>query len=667
MPVSHKRAPGRFAVDEIENAWIPMSDGLRLAARIWLPRDIAPVPAILEYIPYRKRDFTRHSDDEIHPALASHGYACVRVDVRGSGDSDGLPQDEYVTQEQDDGVDVIAWLAAQDWCNGNVGMFGYSWGGFSALQIAARQPPELKAIITHCSTEDRYRIDAHYLGGCINEGMLAWASHWMTIGALPPDPEIVGDRWREQWLERFRARDFYFADWLRHQHRDAFWAQGSVVEDYSAIRCAVFAVGGWADPFRSTVSHLVAHLRCPRLGLVGPWGHNYPQDGAPGPAVDWNREALRWWDYWLKDINTGIMEEPIYRAWLEETPAVRGAVATPGRWIGEDTWPSNRRVVVDLHLTATGLRTAPGDDTVLTLAPAQTVGMTAPRLLAAGPEDLPGDQRVDDARSLIFDSEPLAQHVEILGAPTVRVRVATDKPVTFLIARLNIVTPDGESRRVTYGVLNLTHRNGHESPEPLVPNRRYDVEVPFEECAQLFPAGARIRLALSTTYWPMIWPAPEAARIAISTSGSSLHLPTRPRSGETPVVPLALLAGPSSAARSIAPGAGISVFEWDTYSDSVTHRTSRSFSSEIESTGTVVSIRSSETKTVSDADPAGTQFRAERSIGFERGPWQPRIDSVLEVTLTPQLFRVHGEAAASDGGEEVAARSWDIDVPRDLV
>jgi uncharacterized protein len=645
-----------------------MPDGTRLAARMWLPETTDPVPAILEYIPYRKRDFTRLGDDEIHPALASHGYACIRVDIRGSGDSDGLPQDEYVEQEQDDGVEVIEWLSARDWCNGNVGMFGYSWGGFAALQIAARRPPHLKAIITHCSTEDRYRIDAHYVGGCINEGMLTWASHWMTIGLLPPDPEIVGDGWHDQWLDRFENRPLFCMDWLRHQHRDAFWKQGSVAEDYSAITCAVFAVGGWADPFRSSVSHLVANLRCPRLGLVGPWGHNYPQDGAPGPAVDWTAEALRWWDHWLKGRDTGIMNEPVYRVWLEKSPAGQGAVSTPGRWVGEETWPSTRLVNLNLHLAATGLRFDPAEaDDVCTLRAPQTVGVTSPRLLPAGPDELPADQRLDDGRSLIFDSGPFAEDLEILGAPSLRVRIATDKAVAFLIARLSVLTPGGRSSRVTYGVLNLTHRNGHESPEALEPEQQYEVEIPLEECAQLIPAGARLRLALSTTYWPMIWPAPEAARISLFTATSVLRLPTRPHDGETPVAPLPLLAGPSSTARSIAPGDRTSVFEYDTVEHVMTYRTSNSSTWEIPATNTLVTFRSTERKTIADADPSGAQFRCARSIGLERGAWRPRIESELSVTLTRDVFQVAAAVRAFNGSEEAASKSWEADLPRELV
>ncbi len=179
----------------IEHMPIPLKDGTTLAARIWLPEDAEqnPVPAILEYLPYRKRDGTYERDALTHPYLAGHGYAGVRVDIRGSGESDGLLFDEYAQQEQDDGVELIAWLAAQPWCSGAVGMMGISWGGFNGLQIAARRPPALKAIVTICSTDDRYADDAHYMGGTLLTAGLGWGSFFFGSMCLPPDPVLVGD------------------------------------------------------------------------------------------------------------------------------------------------------------------------------------------------------------------------------------------------------------------------------------------------------------------------------------------------------------------------------------------------------------------------------------------------------------------------------------------
>ena len=300
------------AVKEIEHFWIPMGDGVRLSARMWLPEDAEnqPVPAILEYIPYRKADFTALRDRVRHPYFAGHGYASIRVDIRGTGESDGILFDEYLELEQEDGLEVLRWIAAQPWCNGKIGIIGKSWGGFNGLQIAARQPPQLKAVISLCSTDDRYADDVHYMGGCVlASNMLSWASVMLAYNALPPDPMHFGERWREVWLDRIERTPPYVEAWLSHQRRDAYWQHGSVNEDLGAIQCPVFAVGGWADGYTNAIFRLLEGLSGPKKGLVGPWAHEYPEVAQPGPAIGFLQECVRWWDYWLKDIDNGIMDE----------------------------------------------------------------------------------------------------------------------------------------------------------------------------------------------------------------------------------------------------------------------------------------------------------------------------------------------------------------------
>src|SRR5690606_29941368 len=283
-------------IREIENVFIPMPDGVRLAARLFLPvdSDDNPVPAILEYIPYRKRDLMRARDEPIHRYFAAHGYASVRVDVRGSGDSDGLLEDEYSPQELADALDLIAWISTQPWCSGPVGMMGISWGGFNALQVASLGPPELEAIITLCSTDDRYADDAHYMGGCLLNENMQWGSILTMNGAYPPDPDVVGERWRDMWLARIDALEPFAARWMSHPWRTDFWKHGSVCEDYDRIRTPVYAIGGWADGYSNTVPRLVANLSCPRKGLIGPWAHNFPHDATPGPSIGFLQEAVRW-------------------------------------------------------------------------------------------------------------------------------------------------------------------------------------------------------------------------------------------------------------------------------------------------------------------------------------------------------------------------------------
>src|SRR5262245_9924628 len=353
------------AVREIEHAWIPMSDGCRLAARLWLPEtaERTPVPAVIEYIPYGKRIGTRDRDEAMHRWFAGHGIAALRIDLRGSGESEGVLRDEYLPQEQADGVEAIRWVASQSWCTGAVGMIGKSWGGFNSLQIASLRPPQLRGIVTVCSTDDRYADDVHYMGGCLLNDSLWWGATFFQLVVQPPDPELVGENWRSMWLGRLEAAEPHPLRWLRHPLRDSYWKQGSVCEDLGAIDCPVFAVGGWADGYRNAIPRLVAGLRAPCRGLIGPWGHAYPHDARPGPSIGFLQEALLWWRSCLGESDRSttspsrarpVAGEPAYRVWMPESvPAGHDGGERPGRWIAETSWPSQR-------ITNRVFRMAPG-------------------------------------------------------------------------------------------------------------------------------------------------------------------------------------------------------------------------------------------------------------------------------------------------------------------
>ena len=524
-----------YAVRVVENLSIPLADGTILAARAWLPQASGPVPAILEYLPYRKRDGTRARDEGMHPYLAGHGYACIRLDIRGSGDSGGIISDEYTPQEQLDGCEAIAWIAAQAWCDGQVAMYGISWGGFNALQIAARQPPALKTIITVGSTDDRYATDIHWVGGCLSKDNFDWSSTMFAHVDLPPDPAIVGEAWRPMWQARMAANAPWILTWLSHQRRDSYWKQGSVCEDFSAIRIPVYAVSGWADNYSEAVPRLLAGLSCPRRGLIGPWAHSFPHDVAVEPGIGWLQEVLRWCDHWLKGRDTGIMEEPMLRAWMQESVPPRTCYAArPGRWVGEAEWPSARIRPQALHLHEGGrLAPEPAADARFSVCSPLWVGLAAGEVgRYGGDAEWPTDQREDDGGSLVFSTAPLAERLEILGAPTLTIRFASDKPQALVCVRLNDVAPDGSSTRVTYGLLNLTHRDGHETPRPLVPGEAATAVVELDDIAHAFPAGHRIAISISTSYWPIAWPSPELATLAIEAGQSVLHLPVRPPRAE---------------------------------------------------------------------------------------------------------------------------------------
>jgi hypothetical protein len=658
-------------VRDIENCWIPMSDRCRLAARVWLPESAAsrPVPAILEYTPYRKRDGTRRRDEPMHRWFAGHGYACVRVDLRGSGDSDGILHDEYLPQEQQDGVEVIRWIAAQPWCSGRVGMIGKSWGGFAALQVAALAPPELGAVIAVCATDDRYADDAHYMGGCLLNENLIWGSVLMALNAEPPDPLLSGDSWRSKWLERLEHAELFPALWLRHPLRDGYWKQGSVGEDLARIRCPVWAVGGWADGYSNSVPRLLAGLAVPSKGLVGPWAHVYPHDGVPGPAIGFLQEAMRWWDHWLRGVENGVMDEPRYRVWMQDSARPRTFQPVRcGRWVAEDGWPSPRIEWRTLAMNRDGLDPAMGECVPLTHSSPESVGMHAGSWCGFGLEgEMPGDQRTDDAASLTFDGAPLAGSLAILGAPVVELCFAVDRPRAFVVVRLCEVFADGASTRVTFGLDDLGHREGHQRCEPLESGRRYVVRVRLNDVAHVFAACSRLRVAVSTCYWPMVWPAPERVALTVFTGESRLELPVRPERAEDDL--LRPFAVPETAPPPESLELDRRSFERGIERDPATGVVTHSLAEGFDAGGDVALVRMPaieldsghafrERFSIRDGDPLSARAEIEQITVARRPDWSVRVETRTGLWASRAEFHVVGDLRAFENGHCVFARSW---------
>ena len=665
-----------FAVRISEQVWIPMPDGVRLAAKIWLPElaDSFPAPAILEYIPYRKRDFEAVSDSITHGYFAGHGYACLRVDLRGSGESEGVLRDEYLQQEQNDCLEVLRWIAAQPWCDGSVGMMGISWGGFNSLQLAALQPPELKAIITLCSTDDRYADDVHYMGGCLLGDNLSWASTMFAYNACPPDPVLVGDRWRDMWLERLKDSGLWLETWLEHQHRDDYWKHGSICEDYAAVACPVFAVSGWADGYSNAVFRLLAGLSVPRKGLVGPWSHKYPHFGVPGPAIGFLQEALRWWDTWLKRQDTGVMDEPMVRVWMQESvPPTTRYRKRPGRWVAEESWPSESIEVHRYHLHPGHLlsETRPEHPAALSIQSPLSVGLFAGKWCSyAAPPDLPHDQREEDGGALVFESQALDKALEILGAPVLTLELASSQPIALIAVRLSDVTRNDEATRVSYGLLNLCHRDSHEKPCPLEPGKTYTVKVQLNDVAQRFPAGNRLRISISTSYWPLAWPPPEPVRLTLYVGISQLELPVRPPlESDKSLRALPEPEGaPATATKKLKPGQQT----WRVIRDLAEDLSTLEV---IKDEGTVlfedidwtVTSRSSEWYTFQGSDFSSVRGETLWFRSFERGDWLVETRTRIVLTSSPTHFRLHAELDAFECRERVFSRNWIREIPRDLV
>ena len=514
-------------ISEDADYGITLSDSTRLSTRLWKPVDAAdkPVPAILEFLPYRKRDGTTARDALTHPYFAQRGYACARVDMRGNGDSYGLMEDEYSQQELDDAVEVVQHLAAQPWCNGRVGMMGISWGGFNSLQVAAMTPPELKAIITLCSTVDRYADDIHYKGGSLLNENLGWGATMWSYSSRAPDPALRED-WREMWLDRLENEPFLPSTWLRHQTRDEYWKHGSVCENFSTIKAKVLVVGGWGDAYKNTASNIVENIEGAK-GIMGPWVHKYPHFAIPEPRIGFLQEALRWWDKWLKGIDTGVEDDPDLR--LYQMDGVRPQTRyteRAGRWVAQtlERDAPQSRPVVEYFLNNDGMGERQEAMDVSVSSP-QDCGADSGEYCAIwlGPE-LPGDQRRDDALSATWESDVLSSNMQITGPPKITLTLSSDQPTAQIAVRLNHIHPDGASTRITYGVLNLCHRDGHELSTPLPLNKAVTASLNLDQCAYTVPAGHRVRISISNSYWPLLWPSPKSATLNIHSGKVTIPL-----------------------------------------------------------------------------------------------------------------------------------------------
>ncbi|MFI8200116.1 CocE/NonD family hydrolase [Streptomyces sp. NPDC085942] len=648
-----------------EDVYIPLPDGTGLYARIWRPLTEEPVPALLEYLPHRLSDRTAPRDRQRHPWYAGHGYASVRVDVRGHGNSEGLPGDAYDERELQDGVAVIHWLAQREWCSGRVGMFGISWGGVNSLQIAALAPEPLKAVVTVCSTDDRYGNGGHYLGGSVlAAGMHARAAAMLASACRPPDPTYVGDGWKEMWRERLEAVEPLVHTWLAHQSRDAYWKHGSVCEDYGAIKADVLAVGGWHDPYRDTVLRLVEHLDPGRVrGIIGPWSHRYPDRGtAPGPAIGFLQETLRWWDQHLKGKETGVMREPLLRSWISGPHPPATAYGTlPGRWVGDTSWPSENVTPVAYALQ--------GGERIV--ASPQQTGLDAGRFLPFGnAADLPPDQRDEDAKSVAFEFPVTDAPIEILGRPRVKLRIRMDVPHGQAVARLCDVAPDGSSTLITRGALNLAARHGRDRADAWLPGEREDVVLDLDGIGHAFAPGHRIRIAISSAYWPWIWPRGGSAGFTLDADGSFVELPVR-RHTEDPEIAFAEpeQSEPLGAARpapleeprperlvvrDVAEG------EWRLEADP------RYGGTHVHPDGLAYTEDVLETCTIQQDDPLSARTRSDWRVRLHRpeAAWDVEIRTRSEIAADEDDFITSNEVVCKDGEEVVFHRTWEKRIPR---
>lgn len=649
--------PAKGAVEKIDVIEIPMADGVVLRGRLWLPADPArrPAPVVLEYIPYRTRDAYSAADDYWGDVLASHGIGFARIDLRGSGDSDGLLRDEYLAQEQDDAVAIIAWLARQSWSSGKVGMRGISWGGFSTLMTAMRQPPALKAIMPIACSDRRYTDDAHYVGGCLALTNFKWGVNFKAVMAAPPDPAVVGDKWADMWKARLDASPAICARWTEHRDEDDYWRHGSLRFDYTAIKVPTYAVSGWVDAYVHSIPRLLEHLTCPRKGLVGPWGHTYPWVGGQGSAVDWAWEEIRWWSHWLRGEATGIMNDPMLRFYQpEQVPAQAGV--TPGTWAAEKKWPTLNTRSRIYRFTDAGLSNTAGPAKARKHRSYNVVGFDTPEWVPFGQQELPGDQRADDALSITFDTPPLDASLELLGTPSVRLRLAADKPAAQVAVRLCKVLPDGSSWRLGYGLLNLQHHAGFGRRTPLVPGRAIDVSIDLGFVAHRLHVGERLRIAVSEGLWPLVWPSPDGPELTLHPDACRLTLPVRAAPATEPAMPMAVMPLPADP--------GDVVVRTERSGTKVTVTGTWPDKERVCANGTILSGFGPNTIASIDRNaPMTTVWSGERISRYRRGDWDCRLHCTFSVKASPGGITVAERIEAFRGEVRIFERSHETSRP----
>ncbi len=491
----------------MSEAWIPMSDGIRLAADLFMPTGGAPgekFPVLLEYLPDRK-NVGRRRNYSLYSEFVRRGYVVARVDIRGTGSSEGKLIDyEYTDRENEDGEVVIDWLSKQGWSNGNVGMFGISWGGFNSIHMAMRNPPALKAIIAVDATDDLYQDDVHFMDGVIHVD--SWEMSQDLDNARPGAPDYKIDE--ANFRDRFDTRPWMMT-YKRHQRDGPFWDRTTLKARYDSLRIPSFHIGGWYDGYRDSIPRILEHVKAPVKAMIGPWSHALPHDPYPEPGMEWRHEAVRWFDHFLKGRDTGILDEPRFAVFVRKwhppgpyLPKVEGAF----RW--EDGWPIAR------------IR-----DHALYPQPGHTLSESAPRAAAhllryvpsngveaGGPVmwwgDVAHDQRPTDAYSLVYDTEPLEEDLEILGLPKALLSVSADAPRANWFVRLSDVAPDGTVTQVAGAGFNGTHRESAREPKAIEPGVRFPLEIEMHFTSWVFPKGHRIRFAVGNAQWPMMWPTP---------------------------------------------------------------------------------------------------------------------------------------------------------------
>lgn len=648
-----------------------MNDGVRLAVNLYMPEGAKPeekFPVILEYLPYRKDDWSLSRDWSLHSYFVRRGYVTARVDIRGTGASEGNPPDrEYSDQEQQDGLEVIDWLSKQPWSNGNVGMMGISWGGFNAIQMARLHPPALKAIIAACATEELFHDDIHYIDGMMHADEYELGMD-LELG-LTRAPDFPTDE--KSLAPRFDAAPWFLL-YLREQRDGPFWRRASLAPNrYADYKVPTFLIGGFLDGYRDSIPRFFENVKAPVKAILGPWNHTFPHDADPGPAIEWRDEATRWWDYWLKGKQNGILDEPRFEVFMRHWYAPDPNIAeVPGEWRAEKSWPPRDATTKTLFLEP--------DHILSRLAPA-AAGASVQELKyvpSTGLEagfwwgDFTTDQRPIDAYSLVYDSAPLANDTAILGWPRLSLHASASAPLADWFARLSDVAPDGSVTMITGAGQSGSQLTGAANPADLVPGRSYNIPIELHVTSWVFSAGHKIRLAISNALWPMIWPTPYPMTSSLYLGGpeaSRLEIPIVPaQSASQPKFP-AVEPAPPMLQPVTSKGETWPPQDWTVTHDLMNGTTTVRWAGDDSSEFPWGSMKDHEQMSyeVKDSKPDTNVVHGEGSTTVEL-PNRTLIWSViLDLRSDAKNFYYHFERHLTENGAPIRAKTWNDTIPRD--
>ncbi len=667
----------RHRVEVRRDVRIPVRDGLELSANLWLPIPMADapaerVPAVLEMIPYRKDDWRWAIDEARGRWLATRGYAFCRLDVRGTGSSPGIALDEYTAQETLDGYDAVEWLAAQPWSNGNVGMWGISYGGFTAIQVAMLRPPHLRAIVPVYASDDRYTDDVHYIGGCVTASELSqYAVSMVGSNALPARPAYRGEAWEREWHERLEKTPVWLFEWLRQQLDGPYWRQGSLAPGWKTLVVPVFLIGGWMDGYVNSALRMLENCRnAPRRALIGNWVHALPDEAYPGPNIDWLHEVVRFFDHWLKGVENGVMDEPALTYFERDyAPPEAFPAAWPGRWRSEPlTIPTSPVRILHLSLAGglTASRPAAGRAVVVHRP---TIGTASSLSWGAGwpPNGLARDLRPDEALLPGWTSEPLTEPLHLFDVPVAHLRLSSTMPVASAVVRLSDVAPDGTIAQVTAGIHNLTHRTGRIGAEPLAPGEIVEFSILLRATGYRFAPGHRIRLSVASAYWPVIWPSPYRGELTVHLGRSYLMLPTIPAEAGLPTPAFRTeSAGLPDAGSRDAEDAAVWQIREDVLAGTVTVTTGSGATTVLPDGTTLYSSELLE-MTASDGDPAHARMRTEVVYRLDQDGRAISVRANGLMTSTETEFDLTVDFDVTLDGSPFHHGNWAETIPRKLV